>query len=109
MFHRILFATLATSLFAAPPDGAALYSSRCAACHEGKPQPRMPQRAELTARTPEDVFKAMFSGAMMIQAAGLSDEEGRAIARYVTGKEFSTAKEVVAGQCTTPAKAFTIA
>ena len=109
MLHRVLFATLATSLWAAAPDGAALYSSRCATCHDGKPQPRMPQRAELTARTPEDVFKAMFSGAMMIQAAGLSDEEGRAIARYVTGKEFSTAKETVAGQCTAPAKTFTIA
>src|SRR5258708_39866462 len=92
MRYRILLATLATTtLFAADPDGAALFKMRCAACHEGPPQERMPTRKELASRTPEAVMNAMFAGTMMVQAAGLTNEEGRAIARFVAGKEFAAA------------------
>src|SRR5262249_15188898 len=38
--------------------------------------------------------------AMMPQAAGLSVEEGRAIARFVTGKEFASGGARLTGQCT---------
>src|SRR5215475_2567593 len=54
---------------AAEPDGAALYKQRCATCHEGKPQARMPSRTELGARTPEAVYSAMFGGSMAPQSA----------------------------------------
>ena len=82
------------SLWAADPDGAALYKAHCATCHEaGSVQGRIPKRDELAARTPESIFSAMFGGAMDIQAAGLTQDEGRAIARYLTGKEFSAIKE----------------
>ncbi len=84
---------------AAPPDGAALYKQRCAGCHEGPAQTRMPSRSELAARAPEAIYKAMFEGAMVPQSAGLSAEEGRAIARYLTAKEFSSASTGLAGQC----------
>ncbi len=108
LISRILPATFAVavcvSAYAAPPDGEALYKARCAGCHDGKPQPRMPERAELTAKSPEFVFGALSSGAMMVQAAGLDEADERAIARYITGKEFSTAAAApMAGQCTTPA------
>src|SRR5713101_7760147 len=110
MLRRVLLATFATSLFAAAPDGAALYKTRCAICHDGKPQPRMPAREELTAKAPEYVYKVMFEGTMMVQASGLNEEEGRSIARYITGKEFaSITTQPMAGQCTTPAKPFTLA
>jgi polyvinyl alcohol dehydrogenase (cytochrome) len=61
----------------------------------------MPSHSELAARTPEAVYKTMFEGAMVTQAAGLSAEEGRAIARFVTGKEFSVGgtPTATAGQC----------
>ena len=84
---------------AAAPAGEALYNKRCAACHDGKPQPRMPARQELAARTPESIYQAMFGGAMATQAAGLSSEEGRAIARFIAGKEFGTGAAPVAGKC----------
>ena len=84
---------------AAAPAGEALYNKRCAACHDGKPQPRMPARQELAARTPESIYQAMFGGAMATQAAGLSSEEGRAIARFIVGKEFGTGAAPVAGKC----------
>src|SRR5579885_1753981 len=89
---------LAGISFAAPPDGAALYKQRCATCHDGAPQARTPSRSELAARTPEAIYKAMFEGAMVPQSAGLSAEEGRAIARYLTAKEFSSAGTALAGQ-----------
>jgi len=69
----------------------------------------MPSHDELAAKTPDFVFKAMFEGAMTIQAAGLSQDEGRAIARFITGKEFAAASTLpMAGQCTAPAKAMSV-
>ncbi len=93
----------------APIDGAALYNSRCGTCHDNSTSDRMPKRAEIAARTPEAVFNTMFSGAMLIQASGLSQDEGRAIARYLTGKDFTAGSAPLSGMCTTPAKAFSIA
>ena len=109
--RRILTALLASSAcYAAPPDGAALYKSRCGICHDGKPQAHMPSHDELVARTPEAIVKAMFEGPMVPQAAGLSEEDGRAIAKFITAKEFSTSTAVaMAGQCTAAPKAMTIA
>lgn len=101
---------MGASLWAAAPDGAALYKARCAVCHDGQAQPRMPLRDELAAKTPEFVFNAMVSGAMTVQAAGLSEDEGRAVARFLTAKEFgSTAAPAMTGQCTAAAPKFSIA
>src|SRR5579875_1219546 len=99
----------AICVFAAPPDGAALYKARCAACHDGAPQGRMPGRSELAAKTPEFIFEAMFRGAMTQQAAGLSQEEGRAVARYLTGKEFAASLNTAPGKCSAPAPQFSLA
>jgi polyvinyl alcohol dehydrogenase (cytochrome) len=97
---RTLLFLLPIGLAAAAPDGAALYKQRCATCHDGAPQARMPARDEIAKRTPEAIYKAMFEGAMVAQSAGLSIEEGRVVARYLTGKEFGTAAAITAGKCT---------
>jgi polyvinyl alcohol dehydrogenase (cytochrome) len=98
----IHFVLLASSVcFAAAPDGAALYKSRCGVCHDGKPQAHMPSHDDLVSRTPEAIVKVMFEGSMVPQSANLSEEEGRAIAKFITAKEFSTASApAMAGQCT---------
>jgi len=111
MFPRRIVFTLtlsALALSAAPPDGAALWKARCAGCHESaNSQLRMPKREEVAARTADNVFTAMASGAMTVQAAGLTEDEERAIATYVTGKNFgASAPAAMAGQCTTPPKKF---
>lgn len=107
LISRFLLVSFAASLFAAAPDGEALYKARCAGCHDGKPQPRMPSHEELAAKTPEFVLGALTSGAMMVQAAGLDEEESRAISRYITGKDFSTAAAApMSGRCTEPAPPF---
>jgi polyvinyl alcohol dehydrogenase (cytochrome) len=84
---------------AAAPDGEALYKQRCATCHDGKPQPRMPSHDELAGRTPESIYRAMFEGAMAPESAGLSADEGRAIARFLTGKEFGATAGATTGKC----------
>ncbi len=97
----------ATYVLNKAPDGAALYQQRCATCHDNaQSQIRMPKREEIAARTPEAIMAAMFSGAMMTQAAGLTQEEGRAIARFLTGKNMSTVSETTAGQCAGPLAKF---
>jgi len=91
----------------AAPDGAALYKKRCAACHDGPPQARMPARDEIGKRTPEEVYRTMFAGAMQPQSAGITPDEGKAIARFVTGKEFGrTAAAPVTGTCPGGGKPF---
>jgi len=107
--RRFVFSVLisAGAAMAAPPDGAALWKAKCATCHEStQPQLRMPKREEVAARTPENVYSAMATGAMVTQAAGLSEEEERAIAAFVTGKNFGSVQEKIEGQCTTPPKKF---
>lgn len=86
--------------FAAAPDGAAIFATRCAGCHERANDPRTPGKADLAKRTPEAVYGALTSGAMREQGAGLNEEERRAVASYLTGKVFATAPEASqAGLC----------
>ena len=93
----------ATYVLNKAPDGAALYQQRCATCHDStQPQIRMPKREEIAARPPEAIMAAMFSGAMMTQAAGLTQQEGSAIARFLTGKSISNVSENTAGRCAGP-------
>ena len=106
----ILCGFLVNSLWAADPDGAALYQARCAMCHDsGGAESRVPKREEIAARSPEAITNALFDGAMIVQASGLSVEEGRAIARFVSGKEFSTVSNVAMNKCEVPAKKLSLA
>ena len=101
---------LVASLWAADPDGAALYQAHCAACHENaNAESHAPQREQIAARKPESVVAAMFDGAMIVQASGLTLEEARAIARFITAKEFSAVSEVSMGKCEAPGKKLSLA
>ncbi len=104
----IFLAALALSILYGAPDGEALYKARCAACHDGKPQARMPGREEVAKRSPEEILKTMMAGAMQPQSAGLTAEDGRAIARYLTGKEFGKVETSTVGMCPAAAKPFRI-
>ncbi len=70
----------------------------------------MPSHDELVSKTPEAIVKAMFEGPMQPQSAGLTEEDGRAIAKFITAKDFSApSASAMAGQCTTAPKPMTIA
>jgi len=101
---------LVGSLWAADPDGAALYQAHCAACHDNaSAESHAPKREQIAARSPEAIVNAMFDGAMIVQASGLNLDEGRAIARFITGKEFSSVSIVSMGKCEAPAKKLSLA
>ncbi len=105
-FLTIAAVSAGTLCFAAP-DGAELYKTHCSACHDGPPQARMPASAELKTRSAESVYNAITTGVMATQAAGLSEDDRRAIARFITSKEFSAASAQT-GMCSAPAPPLSI-
>lgn len=107
----ILSGLVATAVFAAAPDGASLYQQKCAGCHESKAAGaanRMPTREAMAARSPEEIIRALTAGAMVQQAAGLTEQDVRSIASYVTGKALLSADVPSAGLCSGTPKAFSI-
>lgn len=98
----LIVATAATTacLWSAEPDGAQIYTQRCALCHDSKAMDRTPTREELMKKTPENVVDALTKGVMRQQGAGLSDGELRALAKFVTSKDFTaTAGPSDVGKC----------
>ena len=70
----------------APPDGAALFRQRCAACHDNPAASRAPARAILAAQSPGAIVSVLEHGAMAPMAAGLGHADLEAIALHLTGK-----------------------
>ncbi len=89
--YSILSFSCALSAAAAAPDGAALYATRCAACHDaaaGSGNIRVPKKDELAKNPPKNIFDSLTTGVMREQGKGLNDDEKRAIASFLTGKPF---------------------
>jgi polyvinyl alcohol dehydrogenase (cytochrome) len=98
--RSFLIFALAMSAAAATPDGAGIFESHCGTCHQTETGSRTPTRAELGNLTPEQVMSALLRGKMTIQGSVLATSEVRAVALYVTGKNFSAAAvDPAAGRC----------
>lgn len=65
------------------PDGKALYEAKCATCHD-KPTDRTPGRDVLAKNPPTFILAAMRNGIMQPMAAGLSEDDMKAIALYLS-------------------------
>jgi polyvinyl alcohol dehydrogenase (cytochrome) len=103
----VLLFVLTISASAAAPEGAAIFESHCAACHQTETGSRTPTRAELASLTPEQVMSALLRGKMTIQGSVLSTSEVRAVALYVTGKNWSAQQvDPAAGRCSANPKPF---
>ncbi len=63
--------------------GAALYAESCGSCHNGT-VPKAPHITFLEMLSPAAILKSMNEGIMMAQAEGLSDEQRRQVAEYIT-------------------------
>lgn len=66
----------------APPNGAALYQTHCASCHDA-PEGRTPGRDALRARTGQAILTALEGGTMAVQGQALNAAERRAVAAYL--------------------------
>ena len=73
---------------AAAQDGAAVFRSTCATCHDASAaaQGRTPSTDSLRGLTPEAILNALVNGKMRIQGAPLSDGERRAVAEFLGGR-----------------------
>lgn len=73
-------------------EGEEIYRQRCAMCHDNA-QDRIPPRFILARRSADEVILALTGGPMKQQAEGLSADQIRAVAVYVTGKQPSSLLE----------------
>lgn len=92
----------------AQQDGAKLYATHCAQCHDGgDAQSRVPGRSAMQAMSFDHVLGTLTSGSMAAMAKDRSDEERRAIASFVTGKAATEASAADAqGRCTQQVSGF---
>src|SRR5438309_1574513 len=74
-------------------DGAAVFRSYCASCHEAgtNADSRAPGRDVLAQLTPEQILQALEKGDMKAQAAERSRAQRRALAEYLSGKPLGSA------------------
>lgn len=66
----------------AAQDGAAIYKSRCAQCHD-HPTGRVPPVSALHAMSPRTIMEAITTGVMKQQAAGLTSDERFALVTFL--------------------------
>jgi polyvinyl alcohol dehydrogenase (cytochrome) len=87
----LCFSVGLASVAACGQDGAALFKSYCASCHEDgtNGDSRVPGRDVLGKLTPEQILQTLERGAMKTQAAERSRAQRHALAEYVSGKQFS--------------------
>jgi polyvinyl alcohol dehydrogenase (cytochrome) len=102
----VIFVLIGVPAAAQSPDGAALFATRCASCHQAAGESRAPAPEALKERSPESIIDALTGGAMRYQGLSLSGAERRAIAEHLTGKSSggsvgATSHDPDAGRCTT--------
>lgn len=66
--------------------GGEVYGDVCATCHD-EGLDRAPHRSMLRLMSPDSIHNALSQGAMRPQAEGLSDEQMRAVAEFITSRE----------------------
>ncbi|MCJ2185581.1 outer membrane protein assembly factor BamB family protein [Novosphingobium beihaiensis] len=73
------------------PEGAQVYRTACAACHETGAG-RAPARVLLSYMTPDAIVTALTSGAMQAQGSALSREQKVKVAEHLSGQALGTAQ-----------------
>ena len=104
----ICFCIGASSALVWAQDGASLFRTWCASCHEAADS-RAPDRAILRQMSPEQILTALENGAMSQQGAQRSRTERRALAEYLSGKNLGGAPTnpiPKSAFCNSPANSF---
>src|SRR6476620_3976176 len=101
LFTIAMLGLVAVPGTAAPPSGEAIYTKRCAMCHDKSGETRAPARSVLENLTVERILDAMTTGTMKAQAWGLSATERKLLASFLSSKHVSAAARPAAtmGQC----------
>lgn len=81
----LMLPTIATS-----QDGAVLYKTSCAFCHDAG-TPRAPALEALRAMSPQRILASMETGPMIAMVHNRSVDERRAIAEFASGRRFGAA------------------
>ena len=83
--------------------GSEIFDAKCKQCHDPAVE-RAPTKAGLAQRWPEDIIASLKTGLMAPMAAGMSEDDMKTLAVYLTGRQvgvnFATAEE---GKHTCPA------
>ncbi len=87
-FGVILFFVTALAASLAAQDGAKLYGTYCAICHEEGGESAAPGRDVLRQMSPEQILGALERGVMRAQGVERSRAERRELAEYLSGKPF---------------------
>jgi polyvinyl alcohol dehydrogenase (cytochrome) len=85
---------------APPADGAAVFATRCAACHRAGSETRAPLPAVLKQLSREAMIKALTTGSMKEQGSQLTDEERAAVVTFAASSLDATAD--TANTCPAP-------
>jgi polyvinyl alcohol dehydrogenase (cytochrome) len=76
-------------------DGAALFKTYCATCHESGDNSQAPSRDVLARMTPEQILQTLEKGAMKTQAAERSRTQRHVLAEYLSGKKLGAEPAVM--------------
>jgi polyvinyl alcohol dehydrogenase (cytochrome) len=88
--------------------GAAVYHRVCQQCHEGQAL-KAPARTFIEMMPPETIVRALTVGIMQLQASGLSDQDKRDVAEYLSGTKFGAPAPPTAPACVGRAAHFDLA
>jgi len=88
--------------------GAAIYHRVCQQCHEGQAL-KAPARTFIEMMPPETIVRALTVGIMQLQASGLSDQDKRDVAEYLSGTKFGAPAPPTAPACVGRAAHFDLA
>ena len=94
------FALISSAAPALAQDGAALFNTYCAICHDAGDNAQAPGRDVLARMTPEQILQALEKGAMKTQAAERSRAQRHVLAEYLSGKKLGSEPSAI------PASAF---
>lgn len=90
-------------------DGVKVYEQRCASCHNGSVQ-RAPQLPALRQKSAEDILDALLTGPMVFLGMGMPDAERKAVAEFISGKQFGDdqLKATITNMCPQAPGEFTV-
>ncbi len=80
-FVLMISANICEAAASQKPDGEAIFTGRCMLCHG--PGLRAPDLEQLRKLSTQHIYEVLTTGAMQQQAAGLSEADRRAVARFI--------------------------